>query len=220
MDVTKIKRRLNDAGGNSGWSDFANYRDYFRILGGVAWPQKGRPGFVVLVGEEARNLKNGGPPKFCGLVESKHPNHDEMLSKCVELAPVVDTWYSNTTQEAQYFLMHEFNQGQQRKHLDGLLLLDAPMISESGDAEQLFRYVDAEFSKQTLGGQKTIFLGECPQVRAALQNVPEEWDKEDILRLPEVTALYYVLGAMFRLPYSIRSSKPATAQTEYKGDWE
>ena len=70
--------------------------------------------------------------------------------------------------------------------------------------------------KRTTAGQKTVFLGECSRVQAALQRVPGEWDSaEDILRLPEVTALYYVLGAMFRLPYSIPSREPAFARTEY-----
>ena len=49
-----------------------------------------------------------------------------------------------------------------------------------------------------------------------MQRVPEEWDSaEDILDQPEVTALYYVLGAMFCLPFSIPSREPAFALTEY-----
>ena len=88
------------------------------------------------------------------------------------------------------------------------------MLSESGDAEQLFRYADAGLNENTLG-QKTVFLGECPKVRAALQNIPAEWSPEDVLKLPEVTALYYVLGAMLRLPYSIPSENAGQCMTEY-----
>ena len=59
MDITKITRRHNDAGAPSCYSDSENHRDYLRICGGAAWPYKGRPGFVVVVGEQVRNLKSG-----------------------------------------------------------------------------------------------------------------------------------------------------------------
>ena len=171
---------------------------------------------MVLVGEQARNLRSGDPPKFYGLTESEHRNNDDMLSKCVELTTAVDTWYSNIIPEAQRFGLHQFNLGQEQKHLTGIQLTNVPILSEAGDASQLFSYADAELDKRTTAGQKTVFLGECSRVQAALQRVPEEWDSaEGILRLPEVTALYYVLGAMFRLPYSIPAREPVFAKTDY-----
>lgn len=216
MDITKIARKYNDIGAPSGCSDSENHRDYFRICGGVAWPYKGRPGFAVLVAEQVRNLKSGAPPKFYGLTESEHRHSGVMLSKCVELTTVVDTWYSNIIPEAQRVALHQFNLGQEQKHLTGILLTNVPMLSEAGDALQLFSYADAELDKRTTAGQKTVFLGDCSRVLAALQRVPEEWDSaEDILKLPEVTALYYALGAMFRLPFSVPSREPGRAETEY-----
>jgi|GEM_PF-934752 len=216
MDITKITRRHNDVGAPAGYSDSENHRDYFRICGGVAWPYKGRPGFVAIVGEQVRNLKSGDMPKFYGLTESEHRNGDDMLSKCVELSTIAETWYSNVIPEAQRVALHQFNLGQELKHLKGIQLTSAPMLSEAGDASGLFSYADAELDRRTTAGKKTVFLGGCSRVQGALQRVPEEWDSaEDILRLPEVAALYYVLGAMFRLPYSIPSREPAFANTDY-----
>lgn len=214
MDITKIRHKYNYVGGDAGWSDIENRRDYFRICGGVAWPQKGRPGIVALIAEQARNLKSGGPPKFYVLVESTHQIEDDMLSKCAELSLIVDAWYSNVTSRSHYFLLHEFNQRQEAKRLSAIQLLNVPMLSETGDAEQLFHYADSEFHRLTLN-QKNVFLAECPKVRAALQNVPPVWAVEDILRLPEVTALYYALGAMLRLPYSIPSPAAGQAKIDY-----
>jgi len=219
MDITKITRRHNDAGAPSGWldsSDPENPRFYFRICGGAAWPHKGRPGFVVLAGEQVRNLQSCGPPVFYGLTESEHRTNDDMLSKCAELSAIVDTWYSNIIQEAQRVALHQFNLRQEQKHLAGIQFINAPMLSEAGDPPQLFSYADAELDQRTSEGRKTVFLGECTRVKAALQRVPEEWDSaEDILKPPEITALYYVLGAMFRLPYCVPSREPAFAQIEY-----
>jgi len=219
VDITKITRRHNDAGAPSGWldsSDPENPRPYFRICGGVAWPYKGRPGFVVLVGEQTRNLRSGDPPKFYGLTESEHRNNGDMLSKCMELTTAVDTWYSNMVPEAQRVALHQFNLGQERKHAAGTQLINVPMLSEAGEASELFSYAEAELDTWTTAGQKTVFLGECSRVQAALQRVPENWDSaEDILKLPEVTALYYVLGSMFRLPYSIPAREPVFAKTDY-----
>jgi hypothetical protein len=219
MDITKITRRHNDAGAPSGWldsSDPENPRSYLRICGGAAWPYKGRPGFVVLVGEQVRNLQSSSPPVFYGLAESEQRTNDDMLSKCAELAAIVDTWYSNIIPEAHRVALHQFNLRQEQKHAAGIQFINVPMISEGGDATQLFSYADAELDQRTSEGRKTVFLGECTRVKAALQRVPEEWDgAEDILKHPEATALYYVLGAMFRLPCTIPSREPAFARTEY-----
>jgi len=216
MDITKITRRYNDAGVPSGYSDLENHRDYFRICGGVGWPYKGRPGFLVLVGEQARNLKSGVPSKFYGLTESEHRQNDDMLSKCAELSTIVDTWYSNIIPEAHRVALHQFNLGQEQKHLAAIQLTNVPMLSEAGDAAQLFRYAEAELDQRTSEGRKTVFLGECARVQAALQRFPEEWDgAKEILKLPEVTALYYVLGAMLRLPYRIASREPVFAMRDY-----
>ncbi|MGP8090605.1 MAG: hypothetical protein ACLPUX_10960 [Syntrophobacteraceae bacterium] len=216
MDITKITRRNNDAGAPSGYSDSENHRDYFRICGGVEWPYMGRPGFLVLVGEQVRNLKSGAPAKFYGLAESQHRQNDDMLLKCVELSTIVDTWYSNIIPEAHRVALHQFNLGQEQKHLTSLQLTNVPMLSEAGDGAQLFRYTEAELDQRTSEGRKTVFLGECARVQAALQRVPEEWDSaKEILELPEVTALYYVLGAMFRLPYRIPSREPVFAMRDY-----
>ena len=227
MDITKITRRLTshcslftahcslltahgpNAGAPSGWLDSSNPenpRCYFRICGGAAWPHKGRPGFVVLVGEQERNTRCADPV-FYGLAESEQRTSDDMLSKCAELAATVDTWYSNIIPEAHRVALHQFNLRQEQKHLAGIQLINAPMLSEAGDASQLFSYADAELDqRKRVRGARAVFLGECTRVKAALQRVPEEWDSaEDILKPPEVTALYYVLGAMFRLPYSISS---------------
>jgi hypothetical protein len=149
-------------------------------------------------------------------MESEHRNSDELLSKCVELTTVVDTWYSNMIPEAQRVVLHQFNLGQERKHAAGIQLTNVPMLSEAGDASQLFTYADVELDKRTTVGQKTIFLGECLRVQAALERIPEEWDSaEGILRLPEATALYYVLGAMLNLPYRMPSREPVFAKTDY-----
>ena len=216
MDITKVTRRNNDAGAPSGYSDSENHRDYFRICGGVEWPYRGRPGFLVLVGEQVRNLKSGVPAKFYGLTESEHRQNDDMLLKCVELSTIVDTWYSNVIPEAHRVALHQFNLGQEQKHLAGVQFTNVPMLSESGDGAQLFRYAEAELDQRTSEGRKTVFLGECARVQAALQRIPKEWDSaKEVLELPEVTALYYVLGAMFRLPYRIPSRDAGRAETEY-----
>jgi hypothetical protein len=158
------------------------------------------------------------PPVFYGLTESEHRTDDQMLSKCVELASIVDAWISNIIPEAQCVLLHQFNMRQQEKHLSRIQLFNPPMLSGSGDATQLFSYADAELGKRTSGGRKTVFLGECPKVQAALQRVPEEWGSaDDILKLPEVTALYYVLGAMFRLPYEFEDEDEEPEWTGHQG---
>ena len=163
-----------------------------------------------------RNLRSCSPPVFYGLLESEQRTNDDMLSKCAELAAIVDTWYSNIIPVAQRVALHQFNLRQEQKHVAGIQFINAPMLSESGDASQLFSYADAELDQRTSAGRKTVFLGGCARVKAALQRVLEEWDSaEDILEQPEVTALYYVLGAMLCLPFSIPSREPAFAQTEY-----
>jgi hypothetical protein len=216
MDLKRIKRRQNELGRDSGWSDLENHLDYFRICGGVALPWKGRPGFAVLIAEGVRNLRSEHAPTFYGLAEAKRTVDQELLFKCLELASITDTWYGNATWQAQRFALHQFNSKQAQKGLRRIELLDAPMLTDAGDPEQLFRYAEAEIHKGTLGTRKTVFLAECPQVRAALQRVPEGWNSaEEILNLPEAAALYYVLGAMFSFPTSIPSREPAFAKTEY-----
>ena len=70
--------------------------------------------------------------------------------------------------------------------------------------------------KEPVRAGRRYFWESAQGVKAALQRVPEQWDSaEDILKPPEVTALYYVLGAMFCLPFSIPSREPVFAHTEY-----
>ena len=116
---------------------------------------------MVLVGEQVRNLRSSSPPVFYGLAESEHRTSDDMLSKCVELAAIVDTWYSNVIPEARRVALHQFNLRQEQKHVAGIQFINAPTLSEAGDASQLFSYADAEIYQRTCEGRKTVFLGEC-----------------------------------------------------------
>ncbi len=214
MDITKIKPCYNDMGGHVGWTDAENNRHFFRIWGGVAWPYNGSPGFIVLLAEQTHNLRSTDPAKLYGLLESTHPTPGGMLSKCAELSINADCFYSNMSPIVRRVLLNEFNQRQERKRLGTVSLLNVPMLSEGGDAEELFRYADSMLLELTWD-QKAIFLGECPKVRAALQNVPAQWTPEDVLKLPEVTALYYVLGAMLRMKYAIPSENARQLVTDY-----
>jgi hypothetical protein len=216
MDITKIRPRHNDTGGRSGWSDFDNQRNYFRIYAGVAWPHKGAPGFVVLVGEEARELASERQAEFFALSEWETRTAGDMLSKCAEVFVVTDAFYSNIVDQAEYALLHEFNLRQRQRHSPSLQLLNAPLLAEGGDPTQLFRYAESLLDEKTQGGRKTVSLGGCVKVQGALQRIPAGWDAaDDILSLPGAAALYYALGAMFRLPYSMPSRNSGRALTEY-----
>jgi hypothetical protein len=213
-NITKIKPYCDDLGAPLGWLDTENQRHFFRIWGGVAFPYNGNPGFVLVLGELARDLRSGAPTMFYALWESAHPTPEGMLSKCAELSSIVDAWYSNVILFDRWVLLHEFNARQAERHLGWVELRNAPLLSDAGDDEQLFRHAEAEFHENVVE-KKTFFLSECPKTRAALQNVPAQWQKSDILSLTPVTALYYVLAAMERLPYSTPSGNPAQCITEY-----
>jgi hypothetical protein len=197
MDITKIQAVFNQGGGPAGWADYENHRHYFRIWGGLAWPDKGAPGFIVVIGEGVSKNTN---PAFYGLFESWHQNHNALLLKCAELASITDRFYSNSP-EVQRILLHGFNKEQQKTQVAGVRIYDAPLLKDS-DPTELFSYADAELDRRTSVGQKSVFLEACPLARVALQRLPKGGkNAETLLGLPEVTALFYVLGAMFMFPY-------------------
>src|SRR5208282_5103154 len=99
-------------------------------------------------------------------MESEQRTSADLLSKCAELAAIVDTWYSNVIPEAQRVALHQFNLRREQKHLAGIQLMNAPMLSEAGDASQLFAYADAELDQRASAGSKTVFFGECTRVKA------------------------------------------------------
>lgn len=197
MDITRIRPHINQGGGQTGWEDHENNRHYCRIWAGATWPDKGASGFLVVIGE---GWSTNTAPALYGLIESSHRNFDGILSKAAELLLVTDRFYARTS-DAQNHLLHQFNRNQAKTQVGGLRVYDPPLVKER-DPTELFSYVDADLDRRTSGGQKSVFLEACPLTLAALQRVLKGWKNiETILDLPEVTALYYVLGAMFLFPY-------------------
>ena len=123
MHIPKITRRHNNIGAPSGWldsSDPENPPFLFPHLRGRRLASQRKAGFCGPCRRAGANLRSGSPPVFYGLAELEQRTSDDMLSKCAELAAIVDTWYSNVIPEAQRVALYQFNLSQEQKHLAGI----------------------------------------------------------------------------------------------------
>lgn len=190
MDITKIQHS------GSEWKDMENNRIYRSIGAGGVWPDRGIPGFIVVVGESGQSPRESRT--YFTLYEVKFSTISAMVEKMMELSCIVDGFVAPPSQAVRREVLSltrnivTWDKTNEK--------IRRPWGVTDGDPTELFEYADQGFNERTAEGNKSVFLGACQQVRSGLEQLPRPWESVEVfLKLPEVAALYYILGQMFRL---------------------
>lgn len=195
-----------------GFSDIVRLR---RIVGGVGWPSKGRPGFVVVVGEEER------PHADFADVHAVHILREvadwqglNFLSPAAILTALADLrrldcvahWWGPDRPEF-YPEVRTHNREQARQRMPPTRVL-APR--DDATLEWLAMRVHVRTS-----GQKTMFFHRADKTRAALSALPRDlsslaWNDA----APEVVALLAAMSAIDGREFRARSGRTGWAPAD------
>lgn len=166
--------------------------EYRRMAGGLCWPIRGIPGFLILIGETWQTLDDRS---HYGLME-------------MEIRHIEDAFVAVRELPGQYFFT--VTPSNLTDYVQSLLYRNPALstgkivdiqeeISLDGDPVQFFNDIDQEIDKRSRDQGRSIYLQDCPRTAGLLQSrLPAGWKtSDDILSVPEVAALFYALGAFF-----------------------
>ncbi len=165
--------------------------EYRRMAGGFVWPDKGIPGFLILIGETWQTLNDRS---HYGLFETSLQTIKDAFTKIAELPG--QYFFTVTAPHLEDYVQDVIYRN------PGLRTGRMADINEEimdGDPVQFFSDIHREFDNRTKAGAQSIYLRDCPQTVGALQaKVQAGWESsKEILSVPEVAALFYALGAFF-----------------------
>ena len=125
-------RKLDTKGRWNLYMDTETERSFWRILGAIAWPADG-PGFVVVVGEEAK--AHPAPPYHLHvLAEADDSNPSRLILKAQELAQVfmVRDFYGYTGNRADIEFLTWYNRKARDRRESTLNIREAPATETDG----------------------------------------------------------------------------------------
>ena len=170
------------------------YREYRRILGGMAWPYGIKPGFSVVIGEDRYKDRTVNKRHYHLLAEYESTDSMELIKKCFEMQGqyCVSFWYGHTKNEPMMEFVFELNK-KRKKDEKGFYLSEAPHLE---DPHALEFYVDT-IKQRTIGTHKTLHLTEESRLPTYLMELTsDQMSKVRAETFPAIAALGYVISAL------------------------
>ena len=184
---------------------------YLYLAGGIAWPWKDVPGFVVVVAVSKMPGEDVDAPLFICLEELEDYRIEGLLDGCRRLRDrygfrqsgnLFRTWHGDQTCFAT--LVNQFNLMLMEEKVQGVYLSDPIDFRQPSHFEPYKRRVQSLLTR-TGAGNKSLILGRCSALRNYLQSLPPDADN-----CPAVTALGGVI-------YSLMVSTPWVQRTQLSG---
>jgi len=182
--------------------------EYRRVVGGLAWPHGGKPGYAVVVAEafkEDPQIKNR--PLWV-IKEIEESNILNLLRCCQELQEPfkVQDWYGNTSDKAMMANFYHLNREAGKR--DRFTFKTAPYANEP---KGLAFYMPI-IKKQVSINRKILHFGEGSQLPGYLAQVGPEDMLTNPAELPPIAALGYVLTYLER-----HKPEPSRAKKNNRG---
>src|SRR4030042_1036364 len=181
-------------GGKVCWLDRLAGRGDGQVAGGIGWARPPQPGFLVVVGEEARRQLETGRRVLWVLAEHEARQMSEMYRLYRELSEAfgLQEWYGNPKNKA---MMHLFRSQQQE--IQGETQL--PLVVMGGpyhDHPQGLLFYVQTVDELTQSGRKLLFFGEKSVLPANIINLAPEQLTGQAEDYPPIAALGYAVSAM------------------------
>ena len=179
-------------------------RVYRRIVGGLAWPYPGKPGFLVVVAENFKEERQSGQRLLWVLAEKEAETIQELRRACRELTDtyLAGPWYGDPSQRAMVRHLNLPEPHEDRRDSKRLIILSAPYRQ---DPQALHYYLQL-LGELVRTSQKTLFFGpksRVPGYILNLLNLPPEALAGKLAEQPPIAALGYAASALrLRQPYS------------------
>jgi len=169
------------------------YREYRRIIGGIAWPYGMKSGFSLVIGEDRFEDKTLKKRHYHLLAEAENIDPIDLLKKSFELQGqyLVNFWYGDSKNEPMMEFVFEINKKRDKK-IKGFYITDAPYLE---DPHALEFYVDV-IRQRTMGNRKTLhFMEESRLPNYLMELTSEKVPKVKHQTFPAIAALGYVVSA-------------------------
>ena len=166
-----------------------NNEEYRRIVGGIAWPAGGKPGYAVLLGEDREKDETLKKFHIRLVKEYETQNPTDLLKRCNEFRRImgVEVWYGDTNKASMMEFLRQLN--------IPLFIRDAPFY----DDENAFDfYIDLiRESTPTSPGKKFLHFGKSSKLPGYLMEAPEKRvPLQKAQEYPAILALGYALAAI------------------------
>jgi len=213
--------------GGTPWQEPPCYRNaetgetYLHLAGGIGWPWKDVPGFVVVIAVGKMPGEKGDAPLFTCMDELEDHRIEGLLEGCLRLRDrygfrqngnLFQTWYGDSTCFAT--LVNQFNLKLMEERVQGIYLSD-PIDYQQSNYFELYKRRTQSLLTRDVAGRKSLTLGKCSRLRNYLQSLP--LDAEDC---PAITALGGVVySLMVSTPWALRA-QISEATTNDMDDFE
>lgn len=172
--------------------DKRNQRVYTRILGGMAWPTKATPGFLLVLALDRQENPQTHKPDIWTLHEYESADPGALMENVMNCVWRLQCakWYGNPygVMGSVYGPLWNRTVRQQKR----IHLINAPAV-ERQDALTLY----LELIRQALASHcKTLQIGGNNLLREHLAQIPRELPSESADDYPAIAALGYALAAL------------------------
>jgi hypothetical protein len=202
--------------GDSPWKEPATFRNietgetYLHLAGGIGWPCKDVPGFIIVVavtkmpGEEGNDA-----PLFICLDELESDRIEGLLEGCLRLRDrygfrqsdtLFRTWYADPDRFATPVNQFNLKLLKEVKKIHGIYPT-APHDFQQPNYFELYKRRIQSLLTQTESVGKSLILGKCSGLRNYLQSLPP--DAEDCPAIIALGGIVYSL--MVQTPWTIRT---------------
>lgn len=183
---------LGDPGIES-FTDDQTGEKYRRIVGGLAWPHNGKPGFAVVLGEDFEEDRDLKGRHLWVLKELEAPDAAELIRRCQDLRDTlwVRDWFGNTSNGTMLAVLYHLQKG-----LDSKRRFSFDPADHADDPQGLGYYL--HLIKESLGiNRKLLHFGEGSSLPGYLAEMGTESLNHDPSAYPPIAALGYALSHLY-----------------------
>ena len=204
--------------GDSPWKDPATFRNletgetYLYLAGGIGWPWKDVPGFVVIVAVGKMPGEGIDAPLFTCMDELEDGRIEGLLEGCLRLRDrygfrqsdiLFRTWYADPDRFATPVNQFNLKLRKEEEKVHGVYPTAPHDFQQPNHFELYKRWIQSLLTKNE-EGSKSLILGKCNALKNYLQSLPPDADE-----CPAVTALGGVVySLMVHTPWIIRTHVP------------
>ncbi|NIQ17738.1 MAG: hypothetical protein GTN43_02915 [Candidatus Aenigmarchaeota archaeon] len=188
-----IEKKLDRSGEGFYYRNEETGDEYRRVVGGMGWPFKEKPGFIVVVAEDFAEIPGPGKRRLTVIYEKEDDQIEGIFRKVIEAQRFhwLEGIWGNRSHENMMALIRQFNDEQNKKQGALVHILYAPKCDEP---DNLTYY--AHIIKKQLTKPRNLYFGPESQFPSYLSALPSEKVKGLVDQWPAIAALGYALAAL------------------------
>lgn len=181
---------------------------YRRIVGGMAWPDGGKPGFAVVIAEDFDEDQNLKDRHLWVLREVEETDVATLVRRCQDLRETFHAkeWFGNRRNESMRAFLYHLQKDVDFK--DRFSFSPAP---HADDPQGLGYYMP--LIKECIDNRKFLHFGEGSKLPGYLAMGPETLN-QDPAEYPPIAALGYALSCLRTSAPPMRLAKPPVHRGE------